>query len=171
MLKNIFQAYAAFTKQKTSTSFAFQRVIYSGGWWWVVDRYTVGFIAENSYFQQKTIKIPPTFGLHTFSNIRGIKLTGSSSSETFSREDTTKKDASIIHAQASCVFLGALAHLKHSHEVDSCNIAYTGKRVPPVPGARSQAGLPRASQHSILLFRQINQALQYCNFSVLTSIE
>lgn len=124
------------------------RVICSGGWWGVVDRYTVVFIAENLYFQHKTKKIPPTFGLHTFPNISGIKLTGSSSSETSSREDTTRKDASIAHAQASCVFWGALGHLMHPREADSYNIGHTGKRVPPGPGGRSQGRAPQGISDS-----------------------
>lgn len=117
--------------------------------WRVVDGHTVVFILENSDFQHKTKKIPPTFGQHTFPNIKGIKPTGSRSSEDFSREDITRKDTSVAHTQASSALWDVLGYLKHPHEADRDNTGYMGKWVPPGPGARSQAGLPRAAQTAL----------------------
>lgn len=100
-------------------------------------------------FQHKTKKIPPTFGQHTFPNIKGIKLTGSRSSDTFSREDITRKDASVACTQASSALWDVLGYLKHPHKADRYHTGYTGKWVPSGPAAQSQAGLPRAAQTAL----------------------
>lgn len=142
MLKTVFQTYTAFTNitQVLALHFKVWLAVMGGE-----EQLTGILYCRKLVFQYKTKKIPPNSELHIFINISCIKLTGSSSLETFIRKDITRKDTPVVHAQVPCVFWGALGHMKHPHETTNCSIGYIGKWVAPGPRARSQAGLPGAS--------------------------